>query len=124
MSNEGLKFYLPGGGALVVVSFGQSSTQSSTDVRVKKLEETIRNLEQRVAKLEEKPSTQRTNAALVPEKANLRQLKKGMSKEKVEQLLGDPSKIDKFGSWSIWHYRSPTGNRGMVEFNEDSRTKG
>ena len=106
--------------ALLAVSSGQTLAQTSAESRVEKLEETVRLLERRVATLED--HLRQRNAALsVPsDKVNWRKLQKGLSETDVEKLLGSPSKVDAFGSFTIWHYGYPSG--GQVQFDGTSRT--
>jgi outer membrane protein assembly factor BamE (lipoprotein component of BamABCDE complex) len=92
--------------------------------RIQQLEEIVRVLEKRIAALEAKPSTRSSPAASGLDKVAWRKLKKDMSKDEVEQLLGSPSKIDEFGSFSIWNYRYPSGKSGTVNFDEEMNLDG
>jgi outer membrane protein assembly factor BamE (lipoprotein component of BamABCDE complex) len=84
---------------------------------MQKLEATVEALEQRVASLESQLRERSTQATVSPSKANWRKLEKGMSASEVEQLLGSPSKVDVFSSFSIWSYAAG----GQVKF--DGRRK-
>lgn len=93
-------------------------TQSKVEDRVLKLEELIHILEQRIAALE--AQTQRSN----PQKIQLnknpwRRLQKGMSEEEVEGLLGSPTRIDEFGTFSVWEYNH-SSVRGRIQFDAKS----
>jgi hypothetical protein len=88
--------------------------QTSVDSRIQKLEETVRALERRVAELESELRAKKVSAPVPADKVNWRKLEKGMSTIDVEKLLGSPTKIDTFPSFSVWHYGYPSG--GQVEF--------
>jgi len=102
----------------------QLFAQTSVDVRVQRLEETIQTLERRVASLEAQLREKSTLAPTAPDKLTWRKLKKGMSKEEVEQLLGSPSDVDEYGSHTVWRYKPPYGGIGIVRFSENSRAEG
>jgi len=84
---------------------------------VQKLEETVQVLERRVADLEEQLRERSALAPVASDKVKWRKLQKGMSEGDVEKLFGSPSKVDAFGSFTIWHY--PAG--GQVQFDGRSR---
>ncbi len=94
--------------------------QTSADSRIEKLEEAVRVLERKVADLESELRERKKAPAVPADKAAWRKLQKGMSESAVEELLGSPSKIDVFGSFTIWHYGDPVG--GEVQFDGRSRT--
>jgi hypothetical protein len=106
--------------ALLLLASGDLSAQDSVDSRLQKLEETIRVLERRVASLEGQLQGRKAPLGVPSGKANWRQLQKGMSEGDVEQLLGSPSKVDVYGSFTVWHYGYPSG--GAVHFDGDTRT--
>lgn len=106
--------------ALLAISSGQTLAQTSTESRVEKLEETVRLLERRVATLEDHLRQRNAALSVLSDKANWRKLQKGLSETDVEKLLGSPSKVDAFGSFTIWHYGYPSG--GQVQFDGTSRT--
>ena len=89
--------------------------QSTVDSRLQKLEEAIRVLERRVASLEDQLREKNASAPVAAGKVNWRKLHQGMSEGDVEQLLGSPTKIDAFGSFTVWYYGYPSG--GQVQFN-------
>ncbi len=96
------------------------SAQSSTEPRIEKLEESIRILERRITLLEQQINQRNEAVAVPPDRMNWRKLQKGMSSNEVEKLLGSPSKVDVFTSFTVWHYGYPLG--GRVEFDDRSRS--
>ncbi|GLZ86960.1 hypothetical protein Pres01_30110 [Metapseudomonas resinovorans] len=105
---------------LLFASNGQAFAQSSAESRVDKLEETVRILERRVDTLEDQLRQRNAAPSIPPDKVNWRRLQKGLSEADVERLLGSPTKVDAFGSFTIWHYGDQDG--GEVEFDANSRT--
>lgn len=105
---------------LLLATSGEASAQSNVESRVQELEETVRVLERRVADLEEQLQARSASTPVASDKVNWRKLQKGMSEVDVEKLLASPSKVDVFGSFTIWHYGYPSG--GQVQFNGRSRT--
>jgi hypothetical protein len=103
---------------LLFASSGQVFAQSSAESRVDKLEETVRILERRVATLEDQLRQRNAAPSIPPDKVNWRRLKKGLSEADVEGLLGSPTKVDAFGTFTIWHYGE---DDGQVEFDSKSR---
>lgn len=99
---------------------GQLFAQSSIDAQMQKLEAAVKALEQRVASLESQLRERSAPASVVPSKANWRKLEKGMSANEVEQLLGSPSRVDTFSSFSKWNYASG----GDVTFNDRGKVIG
>ncbi len=93
--------------------------QSNVESKVQKLEETIHVLERRVTDLEAQLSKRKALIPVASDKATWRQLQKGMSEGDVENLLGSPSKIDMFGTFTVWYYGYPSG--GRVQFDGASR---
>ena len=104
---------------LLLAATGEVTAQSNVESRVQKLEETIRVLERRVVDLENQLRERSAPAPVTSDKVNWRKLQKGMSEGDVEKLLGSPSKVDAFGSFTVWHYGYPVG--GQVEFDGSSR---
>lgn len=102
---------------------GESFAQSSVDSRVQRLEEIIQNLERRVASLEAQLRERSSPISVPSGKESWRKLKSGMSEGDVEQLLGSPSKINAFGSFSVWYYENPSGERGLGRVQFDSKGK-
>jgi len=109
---------------LFVVAAPQAFAQSSVDARVQRLEENIQVLGRRVGALEAQLREQKTLAPVASDKVPWRKLKKGMSKEEVEQLLGSPSDVSEYGSFTVWRYQSPSGGIGTVRFSANSRAEG
>jgi hypothetical protein len=97
---------------------GGVSAQSNVEPRVQKLEETVRVLERRVADLEAQLRERSTPAPVASDKVNWRKLQKGLSEADVERLLGSPSKVDAYGSFTVWHY----GSGGEVQFDGRNRS--
>lgn len=104
---------------LLFVSSGQTFAQSSAESRVDKLEETVRILERRVATLEDQLRQRNAALSIPPGKANWRKLQKGLSETDVERLLGSPTKVAVYNSFTTWEYGS---DGGEVHFDPDSRT--
>ena len=84
---------------------------------MQKLEEAVRVLERRVASLEDQLYERKAPAPVASGKENWRKLRRGMSEGEVEQLLGSPSTINEYGSFSVWHYGT-----GKVTFRGGRRT--
>jgi outer membrane protein assembly factor BamE (lipoprotein component of BamABCDE complex) len=78
------------------------------------LEQRVSDLENRVASIEETLTGTGTTDTIAASdrgnqyRENWRQLREGMSPEKVQELLGKPQRIDG-GASAIWHY--PIGGR-------------
>lgn len=72
-----------------------------------------------MAELEAQLSERKASITVASGKATWRQLQKGMTESDVEKLLGSPSKIDVFGSFTVWHYDYSSG--GQVQFDGNSR---
>lgn len=105
---------------LIFTSNEQAFAQSSTESRVDKLEETVRSLERRVATLEDQLRQQSATSLTPSNKVNWRRLQQGLSEADVERLLGSPTKIDAFGTFTIWNYDDKGG--GEVQFDAKSRS--
>jgi len=92
--------------------------------RVSKLEEEIQNLKEYIEKLEKvvrnleiyvKPAS-----SLPPSEKDWKRIRRGMSKEKVLEILGDPEEIRKpIGGGEIWYYY----RRGSITFDDDGRVR-
>jgi hypothetical protein len=90
--------------------------------RVKALESKVSELEAKMRQLESmnKPSPELPQAQLKSYKEGWKDiqnwrygLKKGMTKEEVRDLLGEPSKVDVYSFYENWYYP-----KGKVEFSE------
>ncbi len=99
---------------------GRAMAQSGAESRIEKLEEAVRILDRRVATLEEQLRQRSSTPGTPSDKANWRRLERGLSEAEVERLLGSPTKVDAFGSFTIWHYGYPAG--GQVQFDGRSQT--
>lgn len=102
---------------LLFLAIEDAPAQSAVEPRLEKLEEAIRVLERRVATLEEQLRHRAAAPTMPPDRASWRRLQKGMTEADVEKLLGSPSKVDAYGSLTVWRYGYPAG--GQVRF--DSR---
>lgn len=105
---------------LLVATTGGVCAQSTVESRVEKLEETTRILDRRIAVLEGQLRERSAPAPLASEKVKWRKLQMGMSEGDVENLLGSPSRVDAFGSFTVWHYGDLSG--GKVQFDGRGRT--
>ncbi len=105
---------------MLCLAHGRAVAQSGVEPRIEKLEEAVRVLERRVATLEEQLRQRSSTSGVPPDKANWRRLERGLSQPEVEKLLGSPTKVDAFGSFTVWHYGYPSG--GRVQFDGRSQT--
>ena len=105
---------------VVFASHGQAFAQASAESRVDKLEETVRILERRVTTLEDQLRQRNAAPSIPPDKANWRRIKRGLSEADVETLLGNPTKVETIGPFTIWHYGEKDG--GEVQFDGERRT--
>lgn len=67
-----------------------------------------------------------TRDALAPaqKRQNWRKVEKGMSKASVEQLLGEPAKVENLGSLETWHYDRQQPYSATVTFNGSGQVFG
>jgi outer membrane protein assembly factor BamE (lipoprotein component of BamABCDE complex) len=115
-------------GILVILAiFSTPVFSQSLDQKVKELEKKIAQLEQRIVKLEEtivqlqksqaKPAVSSPNKW--KDKANWRLLRKGMTKNDVEQVLGTPPKVVANAYYGdIWYYPDLQG--GFASFDKEN----
>jgi len=98
----------------------------NTDQKIKALEQRIVQLEQRIAKLEgtiqefrkEQAKPAVASPAKWKDKANWRLLRKGMTKQEVERILGVPPKMVTNAYYGdIWYYPDLQG--GNASFDKD-----
>ena len=92
--------------------------------RVGELEEEIQNLKEHTEKLEKvlrnleiyvKPAS-----SLPPSEKDWRRIKRGMNKEEVLEILGNPEEIRKpIGGGEIWYYY----RRGSITFDDNGRVR-
>ena len=114
--------FLVGGIVIPAVTGAQEET---LDERVARLERMIVNLEDRVAHLEKSQGP-----GVVPASSSERKvekdklpwlsLKKGMSKDQVKKILGEPKGVMNFNEAEIWDYASG----GSVRFDSSGRVLG
>lgn len=107
---------------LLAITSGPAGAQVAVEARVQKLEDSIRVLERRVTELEARQPGQPLPAAtqVMPGNAKWRKLQRGMSESEVESILGSPSRVDAYGSFTSWQYGDGLG--GDVTFDGGSRT--
>lgn len=101
----------------------QSFAQSDPNSRLSELERVVQKRQRRVTALE--AQIQSSNPASVVIKpgnskdtANWRQLRKGMTEQDVERLLGSAGKVNVNEYFFTWYYDYPNG--GSVQFNAKS----
>lgn len=115
-------------GSLVVAAivFSAPAFSQSAEQKVKELEKKIAQLELRIVKLEaailKLQNNQAKPAAVSADgwksKANWRLLKKGMTKDEVARILGEPSKVvpnTHYGD--IWYYPDVKGGFASFDTN-------
>lgn len=78
--------------------------------RVSNLEMQVSDLNSRVLQLEKQLSTKSTggreiNQNIPAGKTAWRTLQKGMTKDQVRKILGEPIDIDMYSSFEVWHYK-------------------
>ena len=105
---------------ILAVASSNAFAQSGVDSRVQRLEETVQALERRVASLEAQLRERGVPTRVAPGKEGWRKLQKGMTESEVEELLGSPSKVNVFSTFSVWRY----GVGGRVQFDDDKRVDG
>ena len=106
--------------SLLALGSSHVLAQPSAEARIEKLEETVRTLERRVEVLEEQLRQRQRPSSSTADKSNWRQLRRGMSDSEVEKLLGSPTRVDAYGSFTVWYYGSGPG--GRVQFESRSGT--
>lgn len=82
-------------------AFAQGATVTRLEERISKLEKRVTLLEQRLAAIQSPvtPDIQKSTG-----KSNWRSLDRGMSRSAVQNLLGEPLKVDVIGSSTYWYY--------------------
>jgi hypothetical protein len=119
-----LAFLLFLGAGIVIPAMTGAQEEASGD-RVTRLERRVANLEARVAELEKSQqprvipvsgSEQRPKK----DKASWRSLEKGMTKDQVKKILGEPTGVMNFNESEIWDYASG----GSVRFDRSGRVLG
>ena len=108
---------------IVLGLLGTSSFADPGTERIERLEATVSALQARIAALE-KSSVQSERNVPNPKasgdwknKSNWRLLNKGMSKDEVREILGEPERIRASGSREEWDWEYPVGP--SVEFRDD-----
>jgi len=95
--------------AAIVAAARTSAQRDPVEERIALLEEQVTDLQARVAKLEKqltarfvpvKGEDQKTKPSIVPWRA----LRKGMNRDEVKKLLGEPKDIMKFNENVVWGY--------------------
>jgi hypothetical protein len=109
----------------IVVTNIWGSEDESVVKRIANLEMQVADLNSRVLQLEKKLEDCTTQHESVIQnvpagKDTWRKLKKKMSKEQVIKLLGEPAKIDNFGSFEVWNY----DNYSKVQFDDNGYVTG
>ena len=115
-------------GSLIILSvvFPTSVFTQDLNQKIKELEQKIIQLEKRIVRLEglvlefqknqEKPIV--NSPIKWKDKANWRLLKKGMSKDEVRQIIGEPPKIAANAYYGdIWYY--PDSQGGNASFDKE-----
>ena len=95
--------------------------------RVGKLETVLSELQLRVSRLEDrlaagKPSRQAPGASPWKNKASWKSLSKGMARQEVIHVLGEPVKTSTSTSIEIWYYPDATG--GWISFDASGHVLG
>ena len=100
----------------------QASPDNPVVDRVASLERQVLNLTSRVLQLEKQQASQSAKKPVAPVISNVptgktpwRKLQRGMNKNQVRALLGEPVKINQYGSFEFWHYEKFS----KVEFDFD-----
>jgi hypothetical protein len=112
-------------GTAFALSQRADSQEKPLSERVTNLETQISDLKARVMRLEKQifnsaASSGQSIQRVTTGKAAWRSLQKGMSKDQVRRILGDPKEINVFSTWETWWYPGI----GSVEFNDSGRVKG
>lgn len=112
-------------GTAFALSLRADSQEKPLSERVTSLETQISELQARVVRLEKQifypaASSEQSIQRVTPGKAAWRSLQKGMSKDQVRRILGDPKDIILFPTWETWWYPGI----GSVEFNDSNLVKG
>jgi hypothetical protein len=98
------------------------ASAQSIDDRINDMERRIEQLEKRLAQpaapvRSANPATTRPDGWR--QRDNWRALRRGMTESEVRSLLGEPSKVNAFGSLTVWEYpgegRAQLGRDGKLE---------
>ncbi|MFQ5890679.1 MAG: hypothetical protein ACE5JR_11585 [Gemmatimonadota bacterium] len=117
--------FLVGLGA--ATNWSQEGAGETLSERVGKLEKEVEKLRLRVAHLEERlsvgaPSAEAAGPARWRDERSWRSLSKGMTKDDVIHILGEPVKTSRSTSIEIWYYPDAAG--GWVSFDESGQVLG
>lgn len=111
-------FFLAGGKLLAQDNGSRTDTAKS---KIDSIEIEITNLKNRISELEKEKVKQRAKTGNYKVRANWLLLEKGMTKEQVKELLGEPGKVlSGFGAY--WYYPDSFG--GKVEFDDNEKVTG
>lgn len=92
--------------------------------RVANLEMQVSDLQARVMSLEKQISTRATSVQskqnIPAGKTSWRSLQKGMSKDDVRRIMGEPKKIEVYSGFEYWYY----GVFAKVEFDDSGLVTG
>ena len=96
-------------GSLLLAGGAVRTQEKPLEERVADLEKDVSALYARVERLEHpKPRAQfvpsHTEQGLSIDKAPWRSLQKGMGKDEIRKVLGEPDRIDQLGTREIWYY--------------------
>jgi len=110
--------------ATIAGAAATSAQKQSVEERVALLEKHVADLQERVSKLEKQLTWRVTpvNAGreAKPGIAPWRALHKGMTKDEVKKLLGEPKDMMKLNEYDIWDY----AGGGSVRFDVSGRVEG
>jgi len=110
--------------AAIAVAAATSAQKQTVEERVALLEKHVANLQERVSKLERQLTGRVTPGTAGREAksgiAPWRALHKGMTKDEVKKLLGEPKDMMKLNEYDVWDY--PGG--GSVRFDGSGRVEG
>lgn len=108
---------------------GQDNNMRKLESRIAELEQIVSLLQQRIDELEaivegrkEKVQVSGAVKGNWRELRNWRQLRRGMTMQQVEDLLGEPETVQVSGSLTFWYWSYPGGPR--VTFDRSNRVYG
>ena len=93
--------------------------------RVKQLEQTVLRLQRRISEIESKAGSSHVTSLPITtkrnwrNKSNWRRLRRGMTKDQVTELLGEPEKVDTGIALIFWYWGYPTSG-ASVDFDANS----
>ncbi|MBP3194010.1 outer membrane protein assembly factor BamE domain-containing protein [Natronogracilivirga saccharolytica] len=107
---------------------GQQNNNKELDSRITELEQVVASLQQRIIELETIVQGQQESGQPVAAKGNWqelrnwRQLQRGMTMQQVEELLGEPEKVNAGGTLTFWYWDYPGGPQ--VSFDRSNKVYG